>query len=347
MSANCYFCCMIFVTGGTGLVGSHLLVRLSNQGRQITALKRSTSDFHSVKKIFDLYSDHPKERFEAIQWVEGDLNDVIFLEETLKGIDEVYHCAAIVSFHPSLKRELYQVNIVGTANLVNAALTAGVKKYCHVSSVGALGSAEPPAMIDEQTIWKNTGRNSVYGISKYGAEREVWRGIAEGLNAVIVNPSVILGPGNWKTGSSELFSLVWRGLKFYTRGTKGFVDVRDVAETMILLMDTNRFGERYLISSENLNFKQLFGMIALAIQRNPPTIEAKPWIGAIAWRLMTIKGLLTGTKPAITRETVRTANSQSLYSSDKIIRELGFTFIPVEKSIQEIGHLFMKDHVSV
>jgi nucleoside-diphosphate-sugar epimerase len=337
---------MIFVTGGTGLVGSHLLVRLSNLGREITALKRSSSDLHSVKKIFKLYASHPEEQFSAIQWVEGDLNDVIFLEETLNGIDEVYHCAAIVSFHPSFKRDLFLVNIQGTANLVNAALKANVKKFCHVSSVGALGSADPPAMIDEQTIWKNTGRNSVYGISKYGAEREVWRGIAEGLNATIVNPSVILGPGNWESGSSELFSLVWRGLKFYTRGTKGFVDVRDVAESMVLLMDNNRFGERFLISSENLNFRQLFGYIAGSIQRNPPTIEAKPWIGAIAWRLMTLKGLLTGTKPAITRETVRTANSQSLYSSAKIIRELGFTFIPVEKSIQEIGQLFMKDHIS-
>jgi nucleoside-diphosphate-sugar epimerase len=336
---------MIFVTGATGLVGSHLLVRLSNQNRKLRALRRISSDLQLVKRIFQLYAQKPEEQFAAIEWVEGDLMDIFALEDFLIGVDEVYHCAAIVSFNAVDKKQLFAVNINGTANIVNASLTAGVEKFCYVSSIAALGSAEHPKMIDENSLWKSSKRNSVYGISKYGAEREVWRGIAEGLNATIVNPSVILGLGDWKTGSSELFTLVWKGLKFYTLGTKGFVDVRDVAKAMTTLMDGNHFGERFVVSAETLSFKQLFDYIARYLHKKAPSIEAKLWIGAIAWRVMAVKGFLTGTKPAITRETVRSANNLSAYSSAKLIRTAGFEFIPIEQSIQDIGEIFLQDHL--
>ncbi len=343
---KCYICTMIFVTGGTGLVGSHLLVKLSNSDHQIIALKRNTSDLQLVKKIFNLYAGSSAKQWDNIRWVDGDLNDVVFLEEILQGVTEVYHCAGLVSFHPAFRKEIYQVNINGTMHLVNASLQAGVQKFCHVSSVAALGSADHPNLINEQTLWKNTGRNSVYGISKYGAELEVWRAMAEGLNVTIVNPSVILGPGDWKNGSAELFSLVWRGLPFYTLGTKGFVDVRDVADAMILLMKNNHFGQRYVLSSENLSFLQLFSLIAKAIHRDPPRWEAKPWMGALTWRSLQLMGWITGKKPAITRETVRTANSHSSYSAKKIMNDLNFKFMPIEQSIQDIGKIFLKDHIS-
>ncbi len=335
---------MIFVTGATGLVGSHLLVQLSNLNKKIKALKRETSDLQSVRRIFQLYADDPVVQFEAIEWVNGDVMDLFALEDLLEDVDEVYHCAAIVSFNSTDIKHLLAINIEGTANIVNASLTTGVKKFCHISSIAALGSADHPNMVDEKTLWKSSKRNSVYGISKYGAEREVWRGIAEGLNATIVNPSIILGPGNWKTGSSELFSLVWRGLKFYTKGTKGFVDVRDVAKAMILLMDGTHFGERFVVSAETLSFKQLFDLIAISLHKKAPSFEAKPWIGAIAWRLLAVTGLLTGKKPAITRETVRSANNLSAYSSAKLIQTTGFEFIPIEQSILDIGKIFLQDH---
>jgi len=335
---------MIFVTGATGLVGSHLLVQLSNLNREVKALMRITSDLHSVRRIFDLYARDPDTQFNAIEWVNGDVMDLFSMEDLLVNVDEVYHCAAIVSFNPADKKKLLAVNIEGTANIVNASLNAGVKKFCHISSIASLGSTEHPNMVDEQTLWKSSRRNSVYGISKYGAEREVWRGIAEGLNATIVNPSVILGPGDWKTGSSELFTLVWKGLKFYTLGTKGFVDVRDVAKAMILLMDGNHFGERFVVSAETLSFQQLFDTIAKSLHKRLPSIEAKPWIGAIAWRVMVVKGFLTGTQPAITRETVRSANNMSSYSSAKLIAATGFEFIPIEQSIKDISSIFLQEH---
>lgn len=340
-----YLYTMIFVTGATGLVGSHLLVRLSNLNRKVRALRRKTSDLKTVKNIFQRYAQNPEAQFETIEWVEGDLTDIFALEDFLVGVDEVYHCAAIVSFNAVDKKQLFAVNINGTANIVNASLTSGIKKFCYVSSIAAMGSADHPKMIDENSLWKASKRNSVYGISKYGAEREVWRGIAEGLNATIVNPSVILGPGDWKTGSSELFTLVWKGLKFYTLGTKGFVDVRDVAKAMTLLMDGNHFGERFLVSAENLSFKQLFTFIANNLHKKPPSIEAKPWIGAIAWRVLAVTGFISGKKPAITRETARSANNRSAYSSARLINRVGLEYIPIEQSIKDICEIFLQSHV--
>lgn len=337
------FTSMIFVTGSTGLVGAHLLVQLSNSGKTVKALRRNSSDLQFVKRVFSRHASDAENQFNRIVWVEGDLLDVGNLSTLLDDVTEIYHCAAVVSFHPSLHQSMLHTNINGTANLVNAALQKGGIRFCHVSSIAALGRSENNQAVTENALWKNSKDNSAYAISKYGAEREVWRGIAEGLNAVIVNPSVILGPGNWKSGSSELFHLVWKGLKFYTSGITGFVDVRDVVASMIALMQGAHFGERYIVSAENISYKDLFSWIANDLHKRPPTIHVKPWMSEIAWRLMAIKSIFSTKKPAITRETARSSVRKKHYSSEKLIATTGFVFIPIRKSISEICTQFLAE----
>lgn len=337
---------MIFITGATGLVGSHLMVQLSNKGLNIRAMKRTHSDMSLVQKVFQMYASEPEAQLARIEWVDADLTDLPRLEELLDGVSKAYHCAAVVSFHPSRKREMLLTNVNGTANLVNALLHKGGIPLCHVSSIAALGRSERQEEINENHLWKNSGSNSVYSISKYAAEREVWRGIAEGLNAVIVNPSVILGPGNWTSGSSELFSLVWRGLKFYTEGTTGYVDVRDVAQSMLLLMEHKKYGQRFIVSAGNLTYRELFTNIALGLGKKPPGFKVQPWMAEVAWRLMALKGFLTASTPAITRETARTSLSRKSYTSAKLLDATGMTFITPQQSIADICHVFMADHAN-
>ncbi|MCU0370166.1 MAG: NAD-dependent epimerase/dehydratase family protein, partial [Bacteroidales bacterium] len=229
---------MIFITGATGLVGSHLTFELVRSGQPVRALKRPSSDMGMLEKVFRLYSDNPENLLSTIEWVEGDILDIFSLEEAMEGADTAYHCAALVSFLPKDRKKLIKINTEGTANVVNAALEKKLRKLCHVSSIAALGRPENLTdVIDEDLVWKTSRNNSVYAVSKYGAEREVWRGTAEGLDAVIVNPSIILGVAGNSQGSSRLFNTVWQGLKVYPPGKNGFVDVRDVARAMILLMN--------------------------------------------------------------------------------------------------------------
>lgn len=334
---------MIFVTGGTGLLGSHLLLELTSSGSKVKAIKRNQSDLDGVKRIFAAYGSSNQTLYNAIEWVDADLLDYYSLTEALHGVTEVYHCAAMVSFHPNDKEQMLKINVEGTSNLVNACLESDVKKFCHVSSIAALGRSENSNSIDESVIWKSSKRNSVYSLSKYGAEREVWRGIAEGLNAVIVNPSVILGPGRWHTGSSELFTLVWKGLRFYTKGINGYVDVRDVARVMITVMNKELFGERYVVSTENLSYEQLFYEIATNLGKKPPSIHVNPFMGQLAWRFFAIKGLFSSKKPAITRETARSANNTYFYSSKKLQEATGFGFISIKQSISDISAIFLQE----
>ncbi|MBS4056136.1 MAG: NAD-dependent epimerase/dehydratase family protein [Bacteroidales bacterium] len=334
---------MIFVSGGTGMVGSHLLLSLCKKQQPVVALNRPGADFSLVRKVFSLYGKDDAALFERIKWVEGDLMDYFSLETALDQVDEIYHCAALVSFQPGDKLTMLRYNVEGTANLVNAALAKGIKKFCHISSIAAIGRTDNTAPIDEQTQWKSSGRNSTYAISKYGAEREVWRGIAEGLPAVIISPSIILGPGNWNKGSAELITLVWKGLPYYTTGVNGYVDVRDVVAVMELLMEKEYFGERYIVSSENISYQQFFTWIAELLGKKPPSINVSPFMGEIAWRLFAVQGLFKRKKPAITRETARTSNRAYAYSSKKLTDTTGFRFMPVKQSLTDICTFFLEE----
>lgn len=336
---------MIFITGATGLVGTHLLLELLQKGEKVRAMKRQHSNLKMVKHIFNYYlsAAESDQLFEQIEWVNGDILDIHSLVELLEGVESVYHCAAIISFDPKDKDKMITDNVKGTANIVDACLEKKVKALCHVSSIAALGRDQTINTVTELNQWQYHPRISAYSISKYESEREVWRGTAEGLNAVIINPSIILGPGNWESGSARLFSTVYKGLKYYTKGITGYVDVRDVVRAMILLMEGEHFTERFIINGDNLSYMELFSEIARGLKVKGPHILARRWMTELVWRLEAIKGFLLKKKPLITRETAHTANKQYRYSSEKLQAIIPFDYRPIKESIQDFTKMYLKD----
>ncbi len=333
---------MILVTGGTGLLGTHLLLELVRSGRQVRATKRASSNTGMVRKVFSYYVENPDELAGKIEWADADLLDQGSLEDSMAGVTEIYHCGAVVSFYPEDHKAMLKVNIEGTANLVNQAIEHNVAKFCYVSSVATLGRAGHTSLLTEETYWVPSKKNSVYGISKYGAEREIWRGMEEGLQAVIINPSVILGPGFWEDNSG-FFRLVWKGLKYYTRGVNGYADVRDITKAMTGLMDGNHFGQRFICSADNLSYQDFFTLIARHLGKPAPSVNVSPAMTSIAWRAEAVRAFLTGSKPEVTREMAITTSQVYAYSSEKLRETLNFKFRPVEESIREICGIFLKE----
>jgi len=315
---------MILVTGGTGFLGSELIKQLTDSGLAVRALKRKTSLIPSII-----------EGNKLIDWFEADINEPATLEDAFVGITKVFHCAAFVSFNPKDKKQLFHVNIEGTSNIVNLCVENNCR-LLHVSSVAALGDAKKGKQITEQDFWEYDARAHAYGLSKYEAEMEVWRGITEGLDAVIVNPSVIIGKNAGFEGSGAIFKLVKDGFPFYTDGASGFVDVEDVAKAMVLLMETAITGERYIISADNYHYKDLFTEIANGFNVKPPTTEAKPWMLGIAWRALKFFSVFTGKEPSITKDAAKSSLSLSYYSNQKVITATGIQFKPINQTIQEI-----------
>ena len=334
---------MILITGATGLVGSHLLYNLCKTEDTIRATKRVNSDLTLVKKVFSYYTDTVDLLYNKIEWVEADLLNISDLEEAFIGITKVYHCAAWVNFNPKNKHQMIANNVNATAHIVNLCLAHKVKKLCHVSSVAAIGRTENEPIINENTPWLDGPENSNYAISKYNSELEVWRGIEEGLNAVIVNPSIILGPGAWQKGSSVLFHKIASGMPFYTTGTNGFVDVRDVAKAMIQLMESSIYSERFILCSESIPFKQTFDYIADALGKKRAHIKAGDFLNAIGWRLAKVISILTRKAPMLTKETTKAGNGISIYENHKIKKALNFEFIPVAQSCKDFSEMYLND----
>ncbi len=338
---------MIFVTGGTGLIGSHLLYKLVSDGKRVKALRREKSNLQQVYKVFSWYSSNPEELFSRIDWVNGDIQDYFEMELLLQGIEEVYHCAGIVSFNSRDHQNMIRNNVEGTANLVNAALENGIKKFCHVSSVSALGKNENGYPITEETNWIPSKKVSAYSKSKFFSEAEVWRGIEEGLDAVILNPSIVLGPGNWDAGSSGLFKLVWEGLKFYTGGSTGYVDVKDVVKAMVMLMDDWHFdsfkNKRYLLSAENRSFREIFNMIADELNKPRPPFYAGRLMLGFTWRAMSAIQLFVKPARPVTREVASAAVTKTLFDGSKITALPGFTYLPVTESVKQTSEIFKSD----
>jgi dihydroflavonol-4-reductase len=332
---------MNFVTGGTGLLGARLLFDLCLANEPVKAMKRANSDLGFVRSTFNFLHPNGEELFNKIDWVDGDLLDVLQLEYLVQGCSHVYHAAAIVSFRKQDRQQLMLTNIDGTANIVNASLKGKVEKFCFVSSIASFGREPERGIITEESQWKRTPYNSNYAISKYGAEREVWRGSEEGLKMVIVNPSVIIGPCELNKSSGVLFRSVQKGLPFYTLGTNGFVDVRDVSKAMLQLMKSEIANERFILNGETLVFRDFFNLVSVALNKKAPYIEAKKWMSAIAWRLMVLKSLFSSKTPTITKESVSTAHMDSNYSSEKIRSTLNFEFTPIAESTLHVGE-FLK-----
>lgn len=333
---------MVLVTGGTGLLGSHLLLDLVKSGKEIRAIKRANSNTGMVRKVFSYYISNPDELAGKIKWVDADLMDFGAIEDAMQGITEIYHAGAVVSFSPKDQKPMLKVNIEGTANLVNQAIENKVSKFCYVSSVATLGRAENKGVSTEETYWVPSKKNSAYGISKYGAEREIWRGMEEGLPAVIVNPSVILGPGFWQSNSA-LFRLVFEGLKYFPRGVNGYVDARDISGAMIGLMDGDHFGQRYICSAGNLSYHELFNLIAKYFSKPAPSVNVPPAMASIAWRVEAVRAFLNGSKPEITREIAITTSQVYTYSSEKLCKTLNFKFRPVEGTIRDVCGFYLSD----
>ena len=336
---------MILVTGGTGLVGSHLLLELTEKYDRVSAIYRPLSDISHVLDIFALYLEDPEKQYNKIKWVPGDTTDIHSLLEAFKRVDYVYHAAANVSFTPGSRSSLMFNNLEGTANVVNACLESKVKKLCYVSSTAALGDAPAGEEITEDLHWTRSKKRSVYSRSKFKSEMEVWRGIAEGLDAVIVNPSIIIGPGDWRRSSSYLFSAVWKGMKFYTEGITGYVDIRDVVRAMVDLMESGHKGERFAVTSENLSYRQVLEKIAGSLGKKPPSIYATPLMISLAWRLDWLTNILTGKPRKITRDTAKSSSRKAVFSNRKIREATGMEFIPIDQSIQETASIFLKSHI--
>lgn len=313
---------MILVTGATGLVGAHLMLDLCKKGYRVRGLCRKGSDRDLVRKIFVHYSPSNEALFHQIEWVEGDLNDVVSLEDAFEGITHVYHCAALVSFKKYHRDALMKINAEGTANVVNACLDANIQKLCYVSSTAAIGKGLENTLLTENDKWVKTPDVSNYSISKYLAEQEVWRGMEEGLKAVIVNPCVIVGPHNWDLGSTFTFKTVYKGLKYYTPGSNAVVDVRVLTDVMVKLMESGIWGERFLVISENLSFLKLFTKMAHAMDKKPPRTQVGKGMANLGRLGEAVRAKFAGTEPRITKETVQAAFKNYSYSSDKLKKVL-------------------------
>jgi dihydroflavonol-4-reductase len=326
---------MILVTGGTGLVGSYLLYELTCKGHRVRALLRPGTKPYDTRKLFSCFSTENEHLIDQVEWIEGDVLDTFSLKQAMQGVEYVYHCAALVSFNPREIKEMLAINIDGTANVVNACIEGGIKKLCHVSSISALGQPEKGEVIDENSKWKTSRINSGYAISKYGAEREVWRGIEEGLDAVIVNPSLIIGAGCHPKAINKLFHKIKDFIPFYSQGVNGYVDVRDVARAMILVMGSEISGERFVLNSENLSYKEFFIKVADILKQPHPRIALNGSIMSFVARIEETRARLMHSTPLVTRENVRSVMAKSYYSSDKFRVAFDYTFIPISDSLTE------------
>lgn len=328
----------VLVTGGTGLVGAHLLYKLIIENFEVRAIKRSGSDSDAIKDVFTFYESNTEivqQLYDKIEWVDGDLTDYYSLTDALEGIDKVYHAAAYVSFSSRKKDAIFRINQEGTANLVNACIEKNIKKLCHVSSIGALGSTTNGQPIDEDTNWHIHKQRSNYSMSKFNAEMEVWRASKEGLPVVIINPGVIIGPGNIDRSSSSIFKQAKKGFLFYPPGSNAFVDVRDVVTSLILLMESDTINERYIIVSENMPFKQFLTNLAQSIKVSVPQFMVPRWLAEIVWRLESMRSFIMNKEPLLTKETIRATYSHSTYSAKKFTTQFNFSFIPISKSIDD------------
>ena len=326
---------MVLVTGGTGLVGAHLLIHLIEKGETVRAIYRNLDNIQKTKSLFSLYKK--ESLFELIEWTQADVLDIPSLENAFLGITHVYHCAAIISFDPKDEDLVRKTNIEGTANIVNFCLTYHIQKLCHVSSIAALGDlAAHESIITEETEWNPEKLHSDYAISKYGAEMEIWRGQQEGLNVIIVNPGVVLGPGFEKQGSGQLFKKIADGLLFYTKGRTGFVPVTDVVNIIHRLMKSDICNERFILIAENIVFKDVFSSIADRLKVKRPSIEAKAFLLELTWRANWFLSALFGIKNNLTKDIARSFLSKEEYSNTKIKEVLDMDFLDIHSYIRQM-----------
>ncbi|WP_342082964.1 NAD-dependent epimerase/dehydratase family protein [Dyadobacter sp. OTU695] len=323
----------VLITGATGLVGSAVARKFLSENHEVFALVRPGAD----KRL--LAVDHPK-----LNWVEGDILDILSLEKAIEQVDYVVHTAAVVSFVPRDRKMMYKVNAEGTANVVNVCLKYKTQKLVHVSSIAAIGRPDKrkqagtqALVLNEEQRWEDSPENSEYAKTKHMAELEVWRGIAEGLSAVIVNPTLILGEGDWEKSSTQIFRYVYREKPFYTEGIANVVDVKDVAEIVYRLAGSDIAGERFLLNAGSISYHNLFNMIADKMNRKRPSFKVGPGLAGVIWRVEALRTWLLGTKPLITKETAQSAARKITYDNTKVRKALDFQFQSIEETVSRIS----------
>lgn len=332
---------MILVTGGTGLVGAHLLLHLLQENEAVRAIYRTKSSVEKTKDLFRL--ENQLDLFDKIEWMEADITDIPALEKAFENVNQVYHCAALISFDTHDEEKLRKTNIEGTANVVNCCIDFNVKKICHVSSIAALGDVkEGETVITEETDWNPEKNHGDYALTKYGAETEVWRGSQEGLEVVIVNPGVIFGKGFGTAGSGLLLQKIQNGFPFYTKGSTGITSVDDVVAIMTQLMKSPISGERFTIVSENIILQDLLNAIADAMQKKRPYIYARPYMTSLYWRIDWLFSKLFFKKQTFTRATSKSSHSLETYDNSKVISQLNYAFRPMKECLITVSQAHRK-----
>lgn len=333
-SSNALLYQRVLVTGSTGFLGAYIVKALVEKGHQVRALRRAsatTPDFIAP------------EIWSKVEWIEGDILDLGSLDEAMESVDAIVHAAALVSFRPGDRSALLQVNQDGTANVVNMALEKGVSRLVYISSVAALGRTADGQTVNEQKKWTDSKVNTQYAISKHKAEMEVWRGAAEGLSTVILNPSTILGFGNWNQSSCAIFKHAYKEFPYYTEGVNGFVGVEDVARITEWMLNSKIDQERFIVNAENWSFEALLNTIAKLMHKKPPSRKATAGMSEFAWRWEAFKSWFSKEPPLLTRESARVAQSKTYFDNQKIIQAIpGFSFTPIKQVIEESATLYLR-----
>ena len=322
---------MILVTGATGILGRVIVLELLKRGKTVRAAKRKSSNLEEVKKSFGFYTENPDEFFNKIEWINVDFEDIYSLQKALVGVEEVYHCAAKVSFHPKDKRKMYQTNINGTKQLLYASENSSVKKFLFVSSIAVLDGFNENGELDESSDFNPKVDHSSYAISKHFSEMEVWRSSAEGLKVAIVNPGLIIGSGNWNESSGTLFKELGENAFTFSGGTS-YVDVRDVAKISVELMEQNISGERFILISENKKYEEIANFIKQKLGK-PATKIVPNGLLKVGVFLNSILGWLISPLKMANKVNVQSVTEFNKISNKKIKEKLNYEFISVEESL--------------
>ncbi len=334
---------MNLITGATGLVGAHVALQLLQQGKSVVAIKRNTSDVSKTQKLFSYYTSDSENLFNQIKWVDADISDIYSLLDNLEDIETVYHCAGFVSFNSKDNKQIHRINTEGTANVVNACLEKKIKALCYVSSIATLQNPDITKNIDESVYWKSSPSASDYAISKYNGEREVWRGMEEGLQGVIVNPGIILGPGFWYQSSGKLIDTCSKGNSFYTEGSSATVDAKDVAACMIQLTEEKHFGKRFVLTENNYSFKEILSETNKALGKKEPYINAGKSLLIIAKWMDRFRCFFTGRTPVITKETIVAGLEKNTFNNARIKHAINYEFVPLKETLKFVCNAFLND----
>jgi dihydroflavonol-4-reductase len=334
------------VTGASGILGSYVVAELIKQGEKVVACRQPSSSLEPIQNVFALQFADWETEFQKVEWRALDITNLLSIEEALQGIDVVFHCAGLVSFSAAKRSKLIQINEVGTANLVNVCLSMPNIKLCHVSSVGTLNNSEHRGDLDETVFWKSTGREGDYAISKYNAEREVWRGMEEGLQALIVNPGVILAPPFWQQSSLAIIHTAYRGNRFYTNGQTAYVMVEDVAAVMIKLIREKKFGKRFLIIEGNYSYKAIFSDLRTGFHYKGKLIEVPRRILKVMAACERFFSFFIARDPVLSPSVMRSAFNKQRYSREELNKTIKHDFVPVPEGIAKLCAIYLKQQAS-